>query len=174
MCNQCNELIESTSMDDYLDDAWQNVDQPFDGLTLRNELALSPKQLLAVLEAVVVNLEQQYGRGQRLLDLQDWHEHDGFRREGTVCSFTIVRKMIETEPRLLATRTGEHRVYRAIYPTSGEWLLRWYIGDEEPPECDMTFSTNESDTNAMAAKLRPLMDVSLEESAGYFRRAYGG
>lgn len=161
-------------MDDYLDDAWQSADPPFDGLTLYNQLALTPKQLLAVLEAIVVNLEQQYGRGQRLLDLQDWHEHDGFRREGSVASFAAVRKMIETEPRLLATRTGEHRVYRAIYPTSGEWLLRWYISDDDPPTCDVTFSTNQADANAMAQKLRPLMGVALEESAGYFKRAFGG
>jgi hypothetical protein len=161
-------------VDDYLDDAWQSAVPPFDGLTLHNELALSPKKLLAVLEAIVVNLEQQYGRGQRLLDLQDWHEHDGFRREGNVASFAIVRKMIETEPRLLATRTGDHRVYRAIYPTSGEWLLRWCISDDDTPECDVTFSTNESDANAMAARLKPLMGVAVEESAGYFRRAYAG
>ena len=162
-------------MDEYLDDAWQSADPPFDGLTLRNEAALSPKQLLEVLEAIVVNLEHQYGRGQRLLDLQDWHEHDGFRREGTVASFASVRKMIETEPRLLATRTDEDRVYRAVYPTSGEWLLRWHIGDEDPtPECDLTFSTNEADANAMADRLRPLCGFQLEESAGYFRRAYAG
>lgn len=161
-------------MDDYLDDAWQSVEPPFDGLTIRNELALTPKQLLAVLEAIVVNLEHQCGRGQRLLDLQDWHERDGFRREGNVASFAVVRKMIETEPRLLATRTNEPRVYRAIYPTSGEWLLRWYISDDESPECDVTFSTNEADANAMALKLRPLMGVSVEESAGYFKRAFRG
>ena len=64
--------------------------------------------------------------------------------------------------------------YRAIYPTSGEWLLRWCISDDDTPECDVTFSTNESDANAMAARLKPLMGVAVEESAGYFRRAYAG
>ena len=161
-------------MDEYLDDAWQSGDPPFHGATARNEQPLTLPQLRAVLTTVVDALERRHGRGAKLLFLEDWHEHDGFRHHGARVEWAALRTMLSDDRRLLNTRPGDFNVYRAVYPVAAEWLLRWYIGDEEPVECQLTFSASEDATREVADLVRQAGPVTVEASAEYFRKHYAG
>jgi hypothetical protein len=159
-------------MDEYLDQAWKDAEPPFDGETVSNRSPLTLRQLGSVRETIVAVVEKQYGRGMKLLSMADSHERDGFRQEATAIELIDLRRMIGTDDRLRQTRTGEPGVYRAVYPVSAEWLLRWQIDDAG--ECQFTFSTNDTDAAAMADVLRKIAEVDLEPSAGYFRARFGG
>jgi hypothetical protein len=162
-------------MDEYLDDAWQSGEPPFHGATVRNEGPLTLPQLRAVLTTIVDSLERRYGRGAKLLFLEDWHEHDGFRHDGARIEWAALRAMLADERRLLNTQHGDFNVYRAVYPVSAEWLLRWYIGgDEEPVECEFTFSASDDATREIAELARQTAPVTVERSAEYFRKHYAG
>jgi hypothetical protein len=161
-------------MDEYLDDAWQSGDPPFHGATVRNEGPLTLPQLRAALTTIVDALERRHGRGAKLLFLEDWHEHDGFRHDGARIEWAALRTMLSDDRRLLNTQHGDFNVYCAAYPVSAEWLLRWYIGDEEPEECAFTFSASDDATREVAELVRLTGPVTVEASAEYFRKLYAG
>jgi hypothetical protein len=161
-------------MDEYLDDAWQNGDPPFHGSTLRNDRPITLPQLRAVLTAVVDSLERRFGRGATLLWLEDWHEHDGFRHNGARIEGPALRTTLSDDRRLLNTRHGGFNVYRAVYPVSAEWLLRWLIGDDDPLECEFTFSASDEFTREVGDLVRQTAAVTVERSAQYFRKRYAG
>jgi hypothetical protein len=161
-------------MDEYLDDAWQSGEPPFHGATMRNEQSLALPQLRAVLTTIVDSLERRYGRGAKLLLLEDWHEHDGFRHDGARIEWAALRTMLADDRRLLNTQHGDFNVYRAVYPVSAEWLLRWYIGGEEPAECELTFSASDDASREVADLVRQTAAVMVESSAKYFRNCYAG
>jgi hypothetical protein len=161
-------------MDEYLDDAWKSGDPPFDDSTVRNNGPLALPQLRGLLTAIIDALERRHGRALKLLLLEDWHEHDGFRHEGSRVEWSALRTMLSDDRRLLNTRHGDFNVYRAVYPVSAEWLLRWYIGDEEPVECEFTFSASDDATREVAELARQAGPVTVERSADYFRKHYAG
>jgi len=161
-------------MDEFLDDAWQSGEPPFHGATVRNEESLTLRQLQAALVIVADSLEQHYGRAQKLLLLDDWHEHDGFHLTGKRIELPALRTMLADETRLAKTRVDDFNVYRAIYPAAAEWLLRWYIGDETPAECEFTFSASDDEAREVADLLRATVAITVDRSAKYFRDTYRG
>ena len=165
-------------MDEYLDDAWQSGERPFHGSTVRNDDSVDLPTLRASLTVIADFLERRYGRGQKLLVLDDWHEHDGFGQTGARVEWPAVRAMFADDRRLANTSTGDFNVYRAVYPVSAEWLLRWYVGGEDPPdnppECEFTFSADDAEAREVAELLGPTVTVSAEGSAAYFRARYAG
>ena len=82
--------------------------------------------------------------------------------------------MLSDDRRLINTRHGDCNVYRAVYPMSAEWLIRWYIGDEEPVECEFTFSASEDATREVTELVRQAGPVIVEASAAHFRKHYAG
>ena len=166
-------------MDEYLDDAWQSGETPFHGATIRNDEPIDLPRLRAVLTVIADFVERQYGRGAKLLILDDWHEHDGFGQTAARVEWAALRAMFADDRRLANTSTGDFNVYRAVYPVSAEWLLRWYVGDETPPECEFTFSASEDEVREVAELIRSAAAVaaaatSVENSAAYFRKRYAG
>ena len=159
-------------MDEYLDDAWQNAEPPFDGQTMRNLSPLSPSELQLTLQIIVNELQRRFGRGQKLLTMADRHEIDGFREEGAPLDFIDLQKRVSTEERLFGLRQPEEPVHRAAYPVSGEWLMRWTIGVDRRGE--FTFTADDDVTTAIAAALKPVVAVDLQPSADYFKRTHRG
>lgn len=161
-------------MDEYLDDAWESGDPPFHGATLRNGAPLDLPRLRAALTTVADALERRYGRATKLLILDDWHEHDGFRQTAARIEWPALRTMFADDKRLANTRVDELNVYRAVYPVSAEWLLRWHIDDATPPECEFTFSASDDEAREVADLLRATAPLTVHPSAAYFRQRYSG
>jgi len=86
--------------------------------------------LLRCLQRVTNNLENQFGNV-TLYRNHDWHQHDGFINNSKVISWEEINSDLENEKTLYDSRHGDDHVRITIYSGTLEFILRYYILEED-------------------------------------------
>ena len=107
--------------------------KPFDGNTVTIDDECTITKLRQILVGVTSRLQNKFSN-EELFCFFDWFEHDGLITPETPCDWHRLGDWIETEKKLYKSRTGDFAVYNAIYPNSLDFLLRYYVDDDEEIE----------------------------------------
>lgn len=168
-------------MDAFLFDQWRAASPPFDGLVLSHGDDLPVAVLRNAVRVTVTGLKQHYGELD-LVAVNDWHEHDGVVLPGRATTWRALEGALKSDAALFAASDGDDYVYRAFYPSSGDFLLRFDI-----LESDSTMLNSRSrgrfDLSAPAPVLQAIVgqlddglreEISMENAKQYFDGRYAG
>jgi len=110
-------------MENELNQRWRQGLPPFDGETVYTPDFVTLANLTAPLSAVIEQLYVLTG-DIPIIKFDDWHEHDGFVKDGIQTSWEELPSLTTSEHALLAASTGESYVRLAFCPVDRSWLLR--------------------------------------------------
>ncbi len=166
-------------MDDTLEPLWQNGEKPFHGETIYPVDDVFVRDAIVAIPSVLRHIALYYP-GNTLFALDDWHEHDGFIDSARPTTLDDLRKQVATPESYVANHSDDHVVYRAIYPDSLDFLLRYSLWEADKPDQDAadrevrwTFTGYGHDLYEMMKIWAPY-HLETESSAKYFRERYAG
>jgi hypothetical protein len=117
-------------MDSILESAWRNHEKPFQEETLAHENLIPISTLCLILLTIVDYCENLYSNC-RLYSFDDWHAHDGYITSCQVTNFHDLHRAFESDTTLHNSMQGDDFVYKAIYPDTRDFLLRYYVSEIE-------------------------------------------
>lgn len=94
---------------------------------------LPVQELRGALVQIHAPLVAAFGR-EPLWTLDCWHEHDGFLTEATSTDWTSLGEHLRSDAALYAARSGDDHVFRAYFPESFVFLLRFETSEEDDDE----------------------------------------
>lgn len=170
-------------MDSILESAWKSHKKPFHEKTLVHENPIPIPTLRLMLFSVINYCENVYPN-RTLYTFDDWHEHDGYITSCQMTDFHDLRLTLESDNVLHDSMQGDDFVYKAIYPATQDFLLRYYIfeiGKDDPEYLPgicgrFTFTGCRSDLFEITKRLEGFDKSSLttENSIRYFDKVYAG
>jgi len=166
-------------MDATLEPLWKSGEQPFHGETLYPLADVFVRDAIIAITSALDHIAQYYPANQ-LFAFDDWHEHDGFIVPKKATTLDELRRQLETPESYVSSHSDDTAVYRAIYPDSLEFLLRYCLWDADDPsqeaadrEVDWTFTGFGHDLSEMMKRWAPY-NLAREASAKYYRDRYAG
>ena len=168
-------------MDSYLTNSWKEKVSPFNGEILFCDDLLPIKSLHLILINIVVDLKENF-LDKLLIKCDDWHEHDGFISTSSQTDWRETGALFESEMTLYNSRHRDTFVRKAIYTQSGDFLLRYYILDEnedfEYPgiwgDFDITASPHVIREICMRIEDLKKENMSIADAKSYFDKHYVG
>jgi hypothetical protein len=157
-------------MDKELQKDWQKKSQPFDGEVLSLSDLVEISVLREGLQAVVSVLRSRF-ESSLLKGFEDWHEHDGYVTESNSVSWDQLLETIQNDQVLYQSQQGDTFVRRAFYPDSKEFLLRYYILDEDEDIPEYPGIWGDFDITSSAVVLDQLTDALPESLVKMIGRA---
>lgn len=137
-------------------------------------------ELRASLLAVVARLKQYPSAS--LVEVEDWHEHDGYVTSPRPCSWEALEESLRSDSALYEARHDDIYVRRAFYPEDDLFLLRFDLLDEDDDEHypgiwgDFDLCAEGPLLAELRARLQAQLSVDLviEPAKAYFDRGYAG
>jgi hypothetical protein len=169
-------------MDKELQTDFQKGATPFDGDVIITSDLLEIGSLQESLLSIVKFLHNEFSSA-TLLTFEDWHEHDGFITESAPAKWDQLEGVLVNVKTLYDSRQGDTYVRRAYYPSSKEFLLRYYVleKDEDPNEYPGIWGDfdviSDSDTlEGIVSGLRKDVCDKIERKGAkeYFDQCYAG
>jgi hypothetical protein len=138
-------------------------------------------RLRAALLPIVARLRLSYPNV-ALLEVEDWHEHDGYITSPGPSCWTALQRSLESDATLYAARHADTYVRRAFYPAGDHFLLRFYLLDEDEDAQypgmwgDFDLCAEGPLLEEVVAQLRVEVSAELvvEPAKAYFDRGYAG
>lgn len=119
-----------TEMNTELEKRWKEGKKPFNGNVLVLEDFFVLPELLECLKTISIVLKRHYSDS-GLFMFDDWHEHDGYVTTASEYSWAMIDNILRSGKSLYHSRAGDTCVRKAIYPDNMEFLLRYYVMDED-------------------------------------------
>ena len=164
-------------MDATLEPLWKTGEKPFDGETVYPLDDVFVRDAVVAIPSALDHIAQCYPTNQ-LFSLDDWHEHDGFVVSAKPTNIEALRAQVATLDSYVANHSDDFAVYRAIYPESLEFLLRYCLYDAHDRDQDAsdrevhwTFTGGGHDV-AELAKRWASYNLEVTSSAKYYRERY--
>jgi hypothetical protein len=117
-------------MDRATEHCWRTKQPPFDGLTIYTDLL--PTSTLIRAAAVLVDVLDHQTACQQLQTFEDWHEHDGYNKDGVATSWAQLRETVDDERTFREMSPEDDYVRRAWLPEDASFYLRWLWYRAEP------------------------------------------
>lgn len=166
-------------MDGILETLWRSGEKPFHCETIYPLSDLYVRDAIVAIPSALSHIAQYYPANQ-LYALDDWHEHDGFIASSSPVALDDLRQQVATPESYVASHSDDSMVYRAIYPDTRDFLLRYCLWDADKPHQDAadrevhwTFTGYGHDLFEMMKRWAPY-NLARESSAKYFRDRYSG
>jgi len=166
-------------MDPALESLWRDGQKPFHDKTIFSGDGHTVADALISIESAIRHIELYYPSAE-LRQFDDWHEHDGIVFDSRPVSLDTLRAQTASAEVFIRNHSDDHAVYRAVYPDSLDFLLRYCLWEADVPnQPDHTRSANWSFTgygfDLMEMKKRWGGANLIEEpSKSYFTQRYGG
>ena len=122
-------------MDVILEPLWQSGEKPFHGKTAFPMNDVFVRDAIIAIPWALDHIAQHYPANQ-LFALDDWHEHDGFISCAKLTTLEELRQQVATPESYVLSHSDDVAVYRAIYPDSRDFLLRYSLWDAESSDQD--------------------------------------
>jgi hypothetical protein len=164
-------------MDAILEPLWRAGEKPFHGTTI------FPTENVYVRDAVVAMSSAYdhialYYPSARLFALEDWHEHDGYISPSKPTSLAELREQVGSPESYVRSHSDDSAVYRAIYPESLDFVLRYCLWDDDSAgSADREVQWSFTGYGHAIPELRKRwqqFSLSEEPSAEYFQSRYAG
>lgn len=166
-------------MDPQLEPLWRSGQKPFHGETLYPLNDVLVRDALVAIPSALRHIELYYPDAQ-LFMFDDWHQHDGFIVQARPVTLEALRKPMLTPESYVASLSDDFAVYRAIYPASLDFLLRYSVCDadasgQDPADREVhwTFTGRGHDVFEMRKRWFAY-SLEAESSAEYFQERYSG
>lgn len=117
-------------VDDRLNTLWEKGEYPFDQPIIFLEDFIKVSDLLLCLRKIVDYLVENV-HDKVIYFNHDWHEHDGCIMESIEISWNDYIKNLENEQNLYSSRDGDAHVRITIYSRTLEFVLRYYVLEED-------------------------------------------
>ncbi|GAA5496381.1 hypothetical protein Rhal01_02564 [Rubritalea halochordaticola] len=158
---------------------WQSGEKPFHSETIYPREDVFVRDVLVAIPSALDHIAQYYPENQ-LYSLDDWHEHDGLIVPAKPTSLDEIRTQLATAESYVRHHTDATAVYRAIFPDSLDFLLRYSLWEADSPHQDpsdrevhWTFTAYGHDLCEMK-KRWSAYNLASESSARYFQTRYAG
>lgn len=166
-------------MDHLLEPRWQNGGKPFHRETLYPLNDVFVRDALVAIPSALRHILLYYPSDQ-LFMFDDWHEHDGFVVQAKPTTIKAVQKQVLTPESYVSNIPDDFAVYRAIYPASLNFLLRYSLSDADAlgqapsdREVHWTFTGYGHDLAEMKKRWLPY-NLAVKPSAKYFQARHAG
>ena len=166
-------------MDEMLINAWRSAAPPFDGATARPADLLPLVYLSSALRSLVEALHRRHGNA-TLLRLDDWHEHDGYVTSSRPITWQELVAITATPEALYEQRPGDDHVRLAVYESTGRFMLRIWIPDEDDDLDMYPGRWGDFDLTASESYLQEIMAatsvgaLSISPATRYFEKRFAG
>ncbi|MBB5351826.1 hypothetical protein HNR46_002065 [Haloferula luteola] len=166
-------------MDPALESLWRVGQKPFHDKTIFSGDGHTVADALISIESAIRHIELYYPSAE-LRQFDDWHEHDGMVFDSSPVSLEDLREQTSSAEAFIKNHSDDYAVYRAVYPASLDFLLRYCLWDADVPNqpeharsADWSFTGYGFDL--MEIKKRWGRAQLIEEpSKSYFTQRYGG
>ena len=164
-------------MDTLLEPLWRTGQKPFHSKTIFPSVEVFVEDAMIAISSALRHIEIYYPSN-RLFAFDDWHEHDGFVTPARPISISELREQIKTPASYAQSLSDDTAVYRAIYPDSLDFVLRYSLSDEdslEAPDREVhwTFTGYGHDIVELQKRWQPF-GLSVEASCEFFLKRYAG
>jgi hypothetical protein len=164
-------------MDATLEPLWRSGEKPFHGETVFPLDDVFVRDAIIAIPSALDHIAQHYPANQ-LFAFDDWHEHDGLIVCAKLTTLDELRRQVATPESYILSNSDDTAVYRAIYPDSREFLLRYSLWDTDEPNQDAadrevhwTFSGYGHDIAEMMKRWASY-NIEVVPSAKYFRERH--
>jgi hypothetical protein len=103
---------------------WRRAQPPFDGQTLHTELLPTPMLLRGATALIAV--VERHTTCRQLRTFDDWHEHDGYQKEGCEANWGDLTAALSSEAQLRESSPDDDLVRRAWLANDDSFYLRWF------------------------------------------------
>lgn len=164
-------------MDCTLEPLWQTGEKPFHGKTIYPADDVFVRDAIVAIPSALDHIAQNYPTD-RLFAFDDWHEHDGFVVSSKPTTLDAIREQVTTPDSYVSNHSDDFAVYRAIYPDSLAFLLRYSLYDAHDRdqgasdrEVHWTFTGHGPDVAEMT-KRWDSYNLEVASSANYYRERH--
>jgi|GEM_PF-2151743 len=164
-------------MDTILESLWRTGQKPFHSETIFPSKDVFVRDAIVAISSALNHIESYYPSN-RLFAFDDWHEHDGFVTPAKPTCLKELREQIMTPDSYVRSLSDDTSVYRAIYPVSLDFVLRYGVGDDDSLEVadrDVQWSfTGYGNGIAELQKRWQCFGLTAEVSSEFFDKRYAG
>ncbi|WP_367872543.1 hypothetical protein [Luteolibacter sp. Populi] len=164
-------------MDNLLESLWRTGEKPFHAETVYPLDDVFVRDAIVAIRSALGHIACYYPSA-RLFALDDWHEHDGIITAPKATRIEELREQVGSAEAYVKNHSDDTFVYRAIYPDSMDFVLRYCLGDDAAAApssrtVHWTFTGYGHDIAEIHKRWHPYRLAS-EPSVAFFQERYAG